>query len=99
MLGDILMLRVLPLAEQDRLKYQSSACLELVHDSTIGTTALDAIIHIISMGLELIIGARQTGKSMIAIDGIIVQDACNCIYVRVGQKTLQSLIPNCNKSL
>jgi F0F1-type ATP synthase alpha subunit len=35
---------------------------------------------------ELIIGDRQTGKSTIAIDSIINQDDCLCVYVAVGQK-------------
>ena len=41
-------------------------CLEL------STTAINVMIHIISMGPELVIGDRDTAKSAIAIDVIII---------------------------
>jgi F-type H+/Na+-transporting ATPase subunit alpha len=51
-----------------------------------GITAIDAMIPIGRGQRELIIGDRQTGKSTIAIDSIINQDDCLCVYVAVGQK-------------
>ena len=57
-------------------------CLELF---TTGITAIDAISRV---GPGLIIGARDTYKSTVAIDAMINQDAWYCIYVRVGQETL-----------
>ena len=66
--------------------------------SATGTTAINAMINSL-MGPELIIGALDTNQSTLAIDNIISQDTYYCIYVRFGQKTLQSLTPNCNKFL
>jgi F-type H+-transporting ATPase subunit alpha len=51
-----------------------------------GITAIDAMIPIGRGQRELIIGDRQTGKSTIAIDSIINQDDCLCVYVAIGQK-------------
>ena len=51
-----------------------------------GITAIDAMIPIGRGQRELIIGDRQTGKSTIAIDAIINQHDCLCVYVAVGQK-------------
>jgi F-type H+-transporting ATPase subunit alpha len=51
-----------------------------------GITAIDAMIPIGRGQRELIIGDRQTGKSTIAIDAIINQKDCLCVYVAVGQK-------------
>ena len=50
-----------------------------------GITAIDAMIPIGRGQRELII-AGQTGKSTIAIDSIINQEDCLCVYVAVGQK-------------
>ena len=53
-----------------------------------GIKAIDAMIPIGRGQRELIIGDRQTGKTMIAIDTIINQKGKNmkCIYVAIGQK-------------
>jgi len=51
-----------------------------------GITAIDAMIPIGRGQRELIIGDRQTGKSTVAIDAIINQDDCICVYVAIGQK-------------
>jgi F-type H+/Na+-transporting ATPase subunit alpha len=51
-----------------------------------GITAIDAMIPIGRGQRELLIGDRQTGKSTIAIDAIINQKDCLCVYVAVGQK-------------
>lgn len=52
-----------------------------------GITAIDAMIPIGRGQRELIIGDRQTGKSTIAIDSIINQNDCLCVYVAIGQKS------------
>lgn len=60
-----------------------------------GTVAIDSMIPIGRGQRELIIGDRQTGKSSIAIDAIIMQKSAHltkdrnrlyCIYVAIGQK-------------
>ena len=61
-----------------------------------GLKAVDSLVPIGRGQRELIIGDRQTGKTAIAIDGIINQKAVNqgsdetkklyCVYVAVGQK-------------
>ena len=55
-----------------------------------GWTAIDSMVPIGRGQRELIIGDRQTGKSVLAIDAIINQkneaDRPICIYVAVGQK-------------
>src|ERR1041384_6448544 len=53
-----------------------------------GVKAVDAMIPIGRGQRELIIGARQTGKTAIAIDAIINQKGGDmiCIYVAIGQK-------------
>ena len=66
-----------------------------------GLKAIDAMIPIGRGQRELIIGARQTGKTAIAIDTIINQRAnyeagnpVYCIYVAIGQKgsTVASIV-------
>ena len=66
-----------------------------VHEPT-GLTAVDSLIPIGRGQRELIIGDRQTGKTAIAIDTILMQKKVNdegdtskslyCIYVAIGQK-------------
>ncbi len=61
-----------------------------------GLKAVDALIPIGRGQRELIIGARQTGKTAIAVDAILNQRAVNegddesaklyCVYVAIGQK-------------
>ncbi len=53
-----------------------------------GIKAIDAMIPIGRGQRELIIGDRQTGKTVIATDTIINQKGkgVNCIYVAIGQK-------------
>src|SRR5215831_6160400 len=53
-----------------------------------GIKAIDAMIQIGRGQRELIIGARETGKTAIAVDTIINQRGqnVNCIYVAIGQK-------------
>src|SRR5437867_4316805 len=53
-----------------------------------GLKAVDAMIPIGRGQRELIIGDRQTGKTAIALDGIINQKGGNviCVYVAIGQK-------------
>src|SRR5216684_4380874 len=53
-----------------------------------GLKAIDALISIGRGQRELIIGARQTGKTAIALDTILNQKGKNllCIYVAIGQK-------------
>ncbi len=53
-----------------------------------GITAIDAMIPIGRGQRELIIGDRQTGKTAVAVDTIINQQAEDviCVYVAVGQK-------------
>ena len=61
-----------------------------------GIKAIDAMVPIGRGQRELIIGARQTGKTAIAIDTIINQKGQNvkCIYVAIGQKasTVASIV-------
>ena len=59
-----------------------------------GIKAIDAMIPIGRGQRELIIGDRQTGKTVIATDTIINQKGKNviCIYVAIGQK--QSTVAN-----
>ncbi len=56
-----------------------------------GIKAIDAMIPIGRGQRELIIGDRQTGKTVIALDTIINQRGENmiCIYVAIGQKQAQ----------
>ncbi|MHB8093557.1 MAG: F0F1 ATP synthase subunit alpha [Candidatus Aminicenantales bacterium] len=53
-----------------------------------GIKAIDAIIPIGRGQRELIIGDRQTGKTIVAIDAILNQKTSGviCIYVAIGQK-------------
>ena len=53
-----------------------------------GIKAIDSMVPIGRGQRELIIGARQTGKTAIAVDTIINQKGQNmhCIYVAIGQK-------------
>jgi len=64
-----------------------------------GIKAIDAMIPIGRGQRELIIGDRQTGKTIIATDTIINQKGENviCIYVAIGQK--QSTIAQVIKTL
>ncbi len=54
-----------------------------------GIKAIDALTPIGRGQRELIIGDRQTGKSVIAVDAIINQKGKDliCIYVAIGQKS------------
>jgi F-type H+-transporting ATPase subunit alpha len=56
-----------------------------------GIKAIDAMIPIGRGQRELIIGDRQTGKTVLAIDTIINQKGQNliCIYVAIGQRQAQ----------
>jgi len=60
-----------------------------------GITAIDALIPIGRGQRELIIGDRQTGKTSIALDAILIQKSLHeakdksriyCVYVSIGQK-------------
>ena len=64
-----------------------------------GIKAIDSMVPIGRGQRELIIGARQTGKTAIAIDTIINQKGQNvkCIYVAIGQKA--STVANIVKTL
>ena len=64
-----------------------------------GIKAIDAMVPIGRGKRELIIGARQTGKTAIAIDTIINQkgQGVHCIYVAIGQKA--STVANIVKTL
>ena len=64
-----------------------------------GIKAIDAMVPIGRGQRELIIGARQTGKTAIAIDTIINQkgQGVHCIYVAIGQKA--STVANIVKTL
>ena len=61
-----------------------------------GLKAIDALVPIGRGQRELIIGARQTGKTAIALDAIINQKGKDviCIYVAIGQKesTVSSVV-------
>ena len=63
-----------------------------------GIKAIDSMIPIGRGQRELIIGDRQTGKTVIATDTIINQKGKNviCIYVAIGQKnsTVANLVAN-----
>lgn len=67
-----------------------------------GLKAVDAMIPIGRGQRELIIGDRQTGKTVIATDTIINQKGKDvlCIYVAIGQKrsTVASLVENLEKN-
>ena len=67
-----------------------------------GIKAIDSMIPIGRGQRELIIGDRQTGKTVIATDTIINQKGQDvfCIYVAIGQKrsTVASLVENLEKN-
>ena len=67
-----------------------------------GIKAIDSMIPIGRGQRELIIGDRQTGKTVIAIDTIINQKGKDvlCIYVAIGQKrsTVATLVENLEKN-
>ena len=67
-----------------------------------GIKAIDSMIPIGRGQRELIIGDRQTGKTVIATDTIINQRGKNviCIYVAIGQKqsTVASIVDTLTKS-
>ena len=67
-----------------------------------GIKAIDSLIPIGRGQRELIIGDRQTGKTVIATDTIINQKGKDvlCIYVAIGQKrsTVASLVENLEKN-
>ena len=67
-----------------------------------GIKALDSMIPIGRGQRELIIGDRQTGKTVIATDTIINQKGKDvlCIYVAIGQKrsTVATLVENLEKN-
>ncbi len=67
-----------------------------------GIKAIDAMVPIGRGQRELIIGDRQTGKTVIAVDTIINQKGKDviCIYVAIGQKrsTVATLVENLTKN-
>ena len=67
-----------------------------------GSKAIDSMIPIGRGQRELIIGDRQTGKTVIATDTIINQKGKDvlCIYVAIGQKrsTVATLVENLEKN-
>ncbi len=67
-----------------------------------GIKAIDAMIPIGKGQRELIIGDRQTGKTVIATDTILNQKGKNviCIYVAIGQKqsTVSALVDTFQKA-
>ncbi len=67
-----------------------------------GIKAIDSMIPIGRGQRELIIGERQTGKTVIATDTIINQKGknCLCIYVALGQKnsTVAQLVETLDKA-
>ena len=67
-----------------------------------GIKAIDSMIPIGRGQRELIIGDRQTGKTVIATDTIINQKGKDvlCIYVAIGQKrsTVATLVENLDKN-
>ncbi len=67
-----------------------------------GIKAIDSMIPIGRGQRELIIGDRQTGKTVIATDTIINQKGKNviCIYVAIGQKnsTVSQLVENLTRA-
>ena len=54
-------------------------------------TAIDAMIPIGGVGPELIIGARKTGQTMIAIDKIMAQDAWIEFMSELGRRHYRAL--------
>ena len=66
-----------------------------------GIKAIDSMIPIGRGQRELIIGDRQTGKTVIALDTIINQKGKDviCVYVAIGQKasTIAKVVNNLNK--
>lgn len=67
-----------------------------------GIKAIDSMIPIGRGQRELIIGDRQTGKTVIALDTIINQKGKDviCVYVAIGQKnsTVAQLVETLNKN-
>ena len=67
-----------------------------------GIKAIDSMVPIGRGQRELIIGARQTGKTAVAVDAIINQKGKDviCIYVAIGQKrsTVANLVENLSKN-
>jgi len=67
-----------------------------------GIKAIDSMIPIGRGQRELIIGDRQTGKTVIALDTIINQKGKDviCVYVAIGQKnsTVAQLVDTLNKN-
>src|SRR5271167_1049921 len=66
-----------------------------------GIKAIDSMLQIGRGQRELIIGARQTGKTALAIDSIINQKGQNvfCVYVAIGQKrsTVAQVVEKLNR--
>ncbi len=82
-----------PVATKETRPVESEACGIIERQSVsvplqTGIKAIDAMIPIGRGQRELIIGDRQTGKTVIATDTIINQKGKNviCIYVAIGQK-------------
>ncbi len=82
-----------PVATTETRPVESEACGIIERQSVsvplqTGIKAIDAMIPIGRGQRELIIGDRQTGKTVIATDTIINQKGKNviCIYVAIGQK-------------
>ena len=73
-----------------------------IESPALGIKAIDSMIPIGRGQRELIIGDRQTGKTVIATDTIINQKGKDvlCIYVAIGQKrsTVASLVENLEKN-
>jgi len=82
-----------PISTKETRPVESEACGIIERQSVsvplqTGIKAIDAMIPIGRGQRELIIGDRQTGKTVIATDTIINQKGKNviCIYVAIGQK-------------
>ena len=82
-----------PVATKETRPVESEACGIIERQSVsvplqTGIKAIDAMIPIGRGQRELIIGDRQTGKTVIAVDTIINQKGKDviCIYVAIGQK-------------
>ena len=82
-----------PVATTETRPVESEACGIIERQSVsvplqTGIKAIDAMIPIGRGQRELIIGDRQTGKTVIAVDTIINQKGKDviCIYVAIGQK-------------
>ncbi len=82
-----------PVATEETRPVESEACGIIERQSVsvplqTGIKAIDAMIPIGRGQRELIIGDRQTGKTVIAVDTIINQKGKDviCIYVAIGQK-------------